>query len=81
LNAKEAARLAIYVGIRYGVGICATPLRCRDVPLGQFDNGSTYALDLHLRGNPEHVYCYEFRRSLVESSIDALWLKIFPDIL
>ncbi len=81
MTAKEAARLAIYVGIRYGVGICATPIRALDTPAFLGRRTLEYALDLHLRGNPEHEYCYDFRRSVVESAIDALWLRIFPDIL
>jgi hypothetical protein len=81
LTAKEASRLAIYVGIKFGVGICATPLRDCDVPNGNPNPPGDYALDLHLRGNPEHVYVHEFRRSVVESAIDELWLRIFPDIL
>ena len=78
---KEVSRLAIYVGIRYGVGICATPLRAIDAPGCPFDHTSGYALDIHLRGNCHHTYCHEFRRSVVESAIDELWLEIFPDIL
>ena len=71
---KEASRLAIYVGIRYGVGICATP---RLIDLGA-DN---YVIDIHIAGCPEHLWCEQFRRSAVESCIDGLWKLIYPDIL
>ena len=71
---KEASRLAIYVGIRYGVGICATP---RLIDLGA-DN---YVIDIHIAGCPEHLWCEQFRRSAAESCIDGLWLLEFPDIL
>jgi hypothetical protein len=81
MTAKEASRLAIYVGVRYGVGICATPLRAIDAPGCRWDLTDGYALDIHLRGNCHHTYCHEFRRSTVEHAIDELWLEIFPDIL
>jgi hypothetical protein len=81
MTAKEAARLAIYVGIKYGVGICATPIRGIDAPGMPFDAPGGFALDIHLRSNCHHEYCHEFRRSTVEHAIDALWLRIFPDIL
>ena len=74
MTAAQADRLAAYVRTRYGCGICASP-RILDVDEG------TYCLDIHIAGDATHLWCREFRRSVVEESIDALWLLVYPDIL
>ena len=73
MRENEATRLAAYVTKRYGCGICATPRYMGGVP-------AEFALDIHLSGQPEHLHCREFRRSVVEACIDGLWLLVFPDL-
>ena len=74
MTKAQAQRLAEYVTRRYGCGICASPRLIHTA-----DDG--YLLDVHIAGDPVHLWCREFRRSAVEAIIDALWLAVYPDIL
>ncbi len=73
MTKKEARRLMGYVNSRYGMGICATPRYLDEGP-------DLYALDIHVAGCAEHLWCRDFKRSAVEACIDGLWLLEFPDI-
>jgi hypothetical protein len=74
MTAKEVSRLAAYVRTRYGCGICASPRVTSFAP-------DTYCLDIHIEGDPAHLWVREFRRSAIEACIDALWLLVYPDIV
>lgn len=73
MTAAQAARLAVYVNVRHGVGICCTPVVSEVDP-------SCFGVDLHLRGNPQHAKVWLYSRKEVNDAADRLWCIAFPEI-
>ena len=74
MNARDAARLAVFFSHTYGAGVCVTPVLLTG---GQADG---YVLDCHLLGSPFHVYVGTFAKSACADAYSDLLKHQWPEI-